>query len=50
VYTLYFPHEKRGKEGMDAMGALGETKGKSRNLLERLTGREDKVLRFMTMK
>ncbi|MDR1575591.1 MAG: transposase, partial [Treponema sp.] len=26
-YTLYFPHEKRGKEAMDAMGTLGDAKG-----------------------
>jgi transposase len=26
-YTLYFPHERRGKEGMDEMGALGGAKG-----------------------
>jgi transposase len=26
-YTLYFPHGKRGKEGMDAMWTLGEAKG-----------------------
>jgi transposase len=26
-YTLYFPHERRGKAGMDAMGALGGAEG-----------------------
>jgi transposase len=26
-YTLYFPHERRGKVGMDEMGALGGAKG-----------------------
>jgi transposase len=26
-YTLYFPHEKRGKAGMDEMGALGGATG-----------------------
>jgi transposase len=26
-YTLYFPHERRGKAGMDEMGALGGAKG-----------------------